>query len=269
MSSVRDFWARAALAISVLTPLYFVAVALAVKFGLVDWRFGFATLTLAWGPLLIVFAAGFALVGLVLALLAPPRRGRRISLAAVLIPAVMLGYGVVLRAQAVTIAPIHDISTDLADPPAFSEAVVAARGRVAGGNDLELSGARIPVNARFGDWAGRSVVEVAREAYSDITPIESAASRERAFAAALESARAQGWTIGRVDAEAGTIEAQAESFWFGFVDDVAIRVRASGAGSRVDVRSVSRVGVSDLGANAARVRAFLADLRARSAAAES
>jgi uncharacterized protein (DUF1499 family) len=77
-----------------------------------------------------------------------------------------------------------------------------------------------------------------------------------AFEAALAAARAEGWSIDATDPENGRIEASVRSFWFGFVDDVVVQVSPAEGGSRIDVRSTSRVGVSDLGANAKRVRAF-------------
>jgi uncharacterized protein (DUF1499 family) len=70
-----------------------------------------------------------------------------------------------------------------------------------------------------------------------------------------------GWTIAASDTEAGRIEASERSRWFGFTDDVAIRVSAAGNGSRIDVRSLSRFGRNGFGVNAARVRAYLAALR--------
>jgi len=70
-----------------------------------------------------------------------------------------------------------------------------------------------------------------------------------------------GWTIVAADEAAGRIEASERSRWFGFTDDIIVRVTASGSGSRVDVRSSSRLGRSDFGVNAARVRAYLAELR--------
>jgi uncharacterized protein (DUF1499 family) len=70
-----------------------------------------------------------------------------------------------------------------------------------------------------------------------------------------------GWDVVAIDQAAGRIEATDRTFWFGFVDDIVIRVRPTDAGSRIDVRSVSRVGVSDIGTNAARVRAYLAKLK--------
>ena len=70
----------------------------------------------------------------------------------------------------------------------------------------------------------------------------------------------QGWTIESVDQSAGLIHATSTSFWFGFTDDIIIRVKPQGSeGSRIDVRSISRVGLSDLGANAGRVKSFLDD----------
>jgi uncharacterized protein (DUF1499 family) len=58
----------------------------------------------------------------------------------------------------------------------------------------------------------------------------------------------------------GRIEATDTTFWFGFKDDIVVRIAATGHGSRLDVRSVSRVGVSDIGTNARRIRKFLKEL---------
>jgi uncharacterized protein (DUF1499 family) len=69
-----------------------------------------------------------------------------------------------------------------------------------------------------------------------------------------------GWELVASDSAAGRIEATATTPWFGFKDDVVVRVRPDGSGSRIDVRSVSRVGKSDVGANAKRIRTYLADI---------
>ncbi|HEX7466433.1 MAG TPA: DUF1499 domain-containing protein, partial [Usitatibacter sp.] len=83
---------------------------------------------------------------------------------------------------------------------------------------------------------------------------------QKATQSAIDAARACGWEVVSSDAPSGRIEATDTSLWFGFKDDIVVRVRPDGAGSRVDVRSVSRVGKSDIGANAKRVRGFLARL---------
>ena len=90
----------------------------------------------------------------------------------------------------------------------------------------------------------------------------------RAFEIAQALAREQGWWVGSVNASTGVIEATTRSFWFGFTDDIVVRVLPDGSGSRIDMRSVSRVGRSDLGANAGRIRRFQAQLRERLQAAE-
>ena len=82
-----------------------------------------------------------------------------------------------------------------------------------------------------------------------------------AFARALASARAMGWTLVAADSAAGRIEAIATTRWFGFKDDVVVRIEPDPAGSRVDVRSVSRVGGSDVGTNARRIRKFLGEMQ--------
>ena len=96
-----------------------------------------------------------------------------------------------------------------------------------------------------------------RRAYPDVQPLELAAPPAAVYDRALAAARDMGWELVKADPAAGRIEATATTVWFGFKDDVVVRVRASDAGSRLDVRSKSRVGLSDVGANARRVRAFL------------
>jgi uncharacterized protein (DUF1499 family) len=76
----------------------------------------------------------------------------------------------------------------------------------------------------------------------------------------LDAARSLGWRIVATDGIEGRIEATATTAWFGFQDDVVIRVQPAGQGSRVDIRSASRVGRSDVGANAKRIREFLSKL---------
>ena len=145
---------------------------------------------------------------------------------------------VVLIAPGIGLPAIHDISTDIADPPGFV-ALAALRGAQA--NPL----ARTP-----------EVDRAQREAYPGVLPLDSPLAPAAAFARAAATARALGWRVQAEDPEAGLIEASATTFWFGFVDDIAIRVRPHDGGSRVDLRSVSRVGQGDLGANARRIARF-------------
>ena len=95
-----------------------------------------------------------------------------------------------------------------------------------------------------------------RRAYPDIQPLRLPVAPNIAFERAKGAIEEAGWHIAREDPSAGRIEAVATTFWFGFKDDVVIRIAADGPGSRVDVRSKSRVGKGDLGTNAQRIRAY-------------
>ena len=98
--------------------------------------------------------------------------------------------------------------------------------------------------------------EAQRKAYPDIQPLRLAVAPNIAFERAKGAIEEAGWEIVREDPSAGRIEAVATTFWFGFKDDVAIRIAADGPGSRVDMRSKSRVGRGDLGTNAQRIRMY-------------
>lgn len=106
-----------------------------------------------------------------------------------------------------------------------------------------------------------AAAEQQRRAYPDIQPLVLQVPSGDAFAKARAAAQAMGWEIVSADPAAGRIEAVATTFWFGFKDDVTVRVTAQGAASRVDVSSRSRVGRGDAGANAGRIRRYLKMLR--------
>jgi fatty-acyl-CoA synthase len=265
---MRSTLARLILTVALLLPVYFAVAALGARFGVFDWKFGLGTMIIQWGPRLIIGVLAVALLILVATLVKAPRKGWRSALVALLIPAAALGYLGWVRGQSEDIPPIHDISTRPADPPGFSPALMAQRALSEDVNpvvDLTVPMARLEKyqGPRFADMADQSLGQVAAEAYPDIKPLTTPATPSATFAAVLAEAEAQGWTIVSQDPAAFTLSATATTFWFGFKDDVAVRVRAEGAGSVVDMRSTSRVGLSDLGANAARIEAYLSGVSAR------
>jgi len=140
---------------------------------------------------------------------------------------------------------INDFTTDVADPPAFTHAAATAPNV---GRDMAYPPA----------FAAEQ-----RACCSDLAAVKLAVPPAEALARARRVAESMpSWTVTATDPQAGTIEATSESRLFHFVDDVAIRVRPDGAGSRVDVRSKSRDGKGDFGVNAARIRAYTAALAA-------
>ena len=143
-----------------------------------------------------------------------------------------------------TVPPIHDITTDTTDPPRFI-AVLPLR-----------------ANARNStDYGGPSVAAQQRAAYPAIVPFDSKLSPGDAFKRALDVANAMGWDIVAALPAEGRIEATDTTLLFGFKDDIVIRVTPSAEGSRVDIRSESRIGGSDIGKNASRIARFLDKMR--------
>jgi len=173
------------------------------------------------------------------------------ALAGLLIGLIVVGvpWSYVRAARAVP--PIHDITTDPADPPAFDDATLSLR-----------TGAPNPAT-----YGGQEVAARQRRAYPDIQPLVVDLPTDRAFDLALDVARARGWRIVATEPHRRRIEATDQTFWFGFIDDIVVRITPEGTGSRIDVRSVSRVGKSDIGTNAARIRAYLDQLHAGLSAA--
>jgi hypothetical protein len=208
------------------------------RMGLWPWQTGFALLKWAHHTGL---AAGIGAL-LLIVLMAVPRWRQRpwVPLAALCFALAAAVPPLLLLQHAKGTAPIHDITTDIFDPPAF-QALLAERQKA-------------PNGAAYG---GMEVAKVQQKAYPDIHTVVLKAPPDKAMQLAIDAARSSGWDIAASDSAAGRIEATATSLWFGFKDDVVVRIRPEGSGSRVDVRSVSRVGQGDLGANAARIREFL------------
>jgi uncharacterized protein (DUF1499 family) len=113
-------------------------------------------------------------------------------------------------------------------------------------------------------YPGADTARRQRQAYPWIEPLLLDRTQHNVFQAARRQVEAEGWEVHTADRAAGRIEATATSFWYGFKDDVVIRITEAPDGrTRVDMRSASRVGISDLGVNADRVRAFLDALAER------
>jgi len=198
-----------------------------------------AFVLLRWGAYVGVAAMVAALLAGGLAY----RRGARVRtlLAGTAFVAGLVAVGIPFQWQraARSVPPIHDITTDLENPPTF-EAVVPLRAEAP--NTLE----RPP-----------ALAEQQRQGYPDLAPITVSMPLDQAFDRALAAAQEAGWRIVTADKGPGRIEATDTTRWFGFQDDIVVRLTPWGAGTRVDVRSVSRVGRNDTGTNARRIRRYL------------
>lgn len=213
------------------------------------YRFDLLSLQAAFGTLRygVYLAIGSGIAGLIALAVSAWLRRPGPALVATLVAVASLMLVSVPMAhwqQAQSVPRIHDITTDTLDPPAF-QALAAAR--------------EAAPNAV--DYPGENTARQQHETYPDIMPLQVDAPLATVRDAAEAQVRAQGWDVAAVTET--HIEAAATTLWFGFKDDVVIRFRQENSAVRVDMRSASRVGLSDVGANATRIRAFLDALEGR------
>jgi hypothetical protein len=203
-----------------------------IKFGILPWNVAL---------LMFVIAAVLAGIGGIISLVALLRRrggflavlGAAAGLAALLIPVAIIADG---RGK----PPIHDITTDTANPPKFVAITPAVRG--ADSNPVTYDPAIAPLQTA---------------AYPKLRTLVLPEAPALVFEKAVAAAKASGWEIVDTDEFTGRIEATATVPWWGFKDDIVIRISPDGTGAKVDVRSKSRVGKGDLGVNAQRIADYL------------
>jgi uncharacterized protein (DUF1499 family) len=217
------------------------------------WHFRVGFLYLRYGFFAAIAGAVLALLSMVLTRRTGLKLGARNAVSLV----VALGFILFLGNQiwiARSVPAIHDVATNLDDLPQFTRLTVRADNleSVPGEDDPELAG----LDAE-GRWKA-----LHRRAYGDLQTVRLQTSPAEVLQKAERVARERGWEVAHVDPAAGVLEATDTTFFFRFKDDVVLRARPGpGGGSLVDMRSVSRVGGSDVGVNAKRIRAFLKDLQ--------
>lgn len=210
------------------------------------WSFGFGFSILRWS----VYGAGLtviiSMVGIYRSQAGRKNAGIFLAGLALLGSIVIVAIPVHWYYTAQSVPPIHDITTDTENPPTFKTVLPLRKDA--------------PNSTEYG---GNKIARQQKQAYPEIKPLDVNSSRQNVFSRILSVARAMGWTIHSVDSQTGRIEATDRTFWFGFKDDIVIRISSNDSSIRVDVRSVSRVGKSDVGTNARRIRQFLNTLKKR------
>ncbi len=204
------------------------------------WNYQTGISVLRWAAYGGTTAAALSVIGLIASVRIVIVRGFMWALMGVVIGCSLAGIVLHWKQVAESVPRIHDITTDTKKPPQFVTI---------------LSLLKPDDNSHV--YGGEPVAAQQRKAYPDIIPLILPVPPDQAFDKALAGARRLGWQIIDTDKNAGRIEAVATTFWFGFRDDIVIRLRHQNSGSRVDIRSESRVGLSDLGKNAERIRRFL------------
>jgi uncharacterized protein (DUF1499 family) len=207
------------------------------------WPFMTGFMILKWAAIAGLAAALASLAGAVVIRQGRLQRGVLLSAIGIIVGLAVAGVPWSWLHKAEKLPRIHDITTDTVNPPRFTTILGLRK--------------KAPNSA---EYEGHQIAEEQLAAYPDIKPLLLAIPKAQAFDRALETARKLGWLIVDASPGEGRIEATDTTFWFGFKDDVVVRVTAAPGGSRVDVRSESRVGLSDVGTNAARIRSFLGKL---------
>ena len=227
--------------------------------GLWDFRVGIQQLMFS-----VIAAIIGVLLAIVLIVIAKRKGGslkRPILWVGLIASLLYSGYMLSVAAKGMAVPAIHDVSTDLANPPMFATLSLRADNwdAIPGGDDSQYAG--LTPQQRW--------IQIHQQAYPDVRSVRVNKPVATVIADAERLAEARGWDVAAVDPAAGRLEATETVSLFRFKDDVVLRVRSAdnGRGSIIDMRSVSRVGQSDLGVNAARVRSFLADLSGTTTAA--
>ncbi|MFK7913903.1 MAG: DUF1499 domain-containing protein [Pseudomonadales bacterium] len=232
------WWSKAVLIGGVIAALLLPLGALGSKFGI--WHFGVGFMFLQGAAVLAVIMLVGGIVGWIVATKKGLGGDKPGLLLGCLVSALVLTFMGMQYRTATTVPPIHNITTNPSDPPQF-DAVVALRGDSS--NPLEYKAAELAPQQQA--------------AYPSLQTLQIAAAPADALQRSQQALESMGLEIVAVSPDQGLVEATDTTFWFGFKDDVVVRVRPAAGGSAIDVRSVSRVGMSDLGANAARIGKFL------------
>lgn len=147
--------------------------------------------------------------------------------------------------EGISYPPIHDVSTDLVDIPQY---VAVMPLRADSPNTTVYGGSRNMTPERN--------AQLQQEGFPDLVPRFYTDSSDLMFARALVAVDNMDWELVVAVPESGRIEATATTFWFRFKDDVVIRLREEDGQTRVDARSLSRVGGGDAGTNGKRLLKF-------------
>ena len=212
---------------------------------------------LPWGAYIALGGAGLCLLAIIASFVVFKGDGLKraaLPIIGLLAGAISAGTPAYMRYLGPTWAPIHDISTDLENPPQYVD-VLPLRKETGATNTADYL-----IEMKRGDLK-INVPDAQRKSYPDIQPVILAGvPPAEAFNRALEAVKKQGWTLASAKPEEGHIEAWERSHWFGFYDDVVIRITPADNGSRVDIRSNSRVGGGDVGMNTLRIRKYVKTL---------
>jgi Uncharacterized protein conserved in bacteria len=240
-SKVVFYIAASGFLIAVISALISIVAGLGTRFHWFFFRTGLGIMGIA--VIVGLVAMALSIIGLVAFFFTPLNKGIYLCILGLIISIPIAVIPLYMRYE-MKVPPIHDITTDITNPPAFVSVLPLRKGAY---NKPEYGGP---------DVAAQQI-----KAYPDIKTLTLNMSADKAFSKALNVAENMGWDIVAAEPKEGRIEATATTFWMGFKDDIVIRIKAHDQMSNIDIRSESRVGKSDFGTNAKRIRIFLGEMQ--------
>ena len=229
--NIRKWVLRVSLALTILGPLIFILAAIGHKIGLFSLGFSLGTLTRGIGPNVLIAGLIVSILALILAIIIKPKKGILIGIVGILVPVIGMGYGIQVKNKAQRLPFIHDITTDTQNVPQFGPEIMAERAKTEGVNTTDYAGKMARSQDAQGNETQSLVSVLQTRGYPDIRSIVVSDEKDAAFAKAEAAARQMGWKIKAINPDAGTIEATDTTFWYGFKDDVIIRLRNSEGGA--------------------------------------
>jgi len=204
-----------------------------VGYRLVWWRQLKAFDIFGWATFVAIVALLFSIYAIFKARPKGKYRGLLLGSLGVILSLPIIASTFLFKYSATIYPPINDISTDTSNPPVFWDVP----------NPTEYPGVKVAL--------------IQKESYPSLHPLKLSIPPKKAFSKALKIVKEKGWKIISADKEDGRIEAVSSSLLFGFKDEIVIRIVPEDKGVTVDLRSRSRIGNIDRGANARRIKSFI------------
>jgi uncharacterized protein (DUF1499 family) len=239
-SKVVFFIAASGFVVAVISALISLVAGLGTRF---HWFFLTGLEIMGIAVIVGLVAIAISVIGLVAFLFTPVNKGIYLSILGLIISIPVAVIPLYMRYE-IKVPPIHDITTDISNPPAFVSVL-----------PLRKDAYNKP------EYGGPDVAAQQTKAYPDIKTLTLNMPSDKAFSKALAVVENMGWDIVAAEQKEGRIEATATTFWMGYKDDIVIRIKAHDKMSNVDIRSEARVGKSDFGKNAKRIRIFLSEMQ--------
>ena len=246
----RGHTANTALVLAIIAVLALGFAGFGVEQRMFDLDYAVTVLATGWAPNLALVAAILGVLALLAALLVKPRRDFIASLLALAMAGGVLAVSERVRTRELSNPPIHDVATDWTMPLMFSPSFAASG--TEGANPIQPD-PKVQAQPQDPNLTGTRVAEVNARTCHGAAPLVLTTSTQAAYAKARAALVRDGEMLATEDPDVGRLEAVATTKWLKLVSDVVVRIKPEGSGARIDVRSISRTGIRDLGENCRRV----------------